>query len=214
MLANESGQDPVREGGVVPALARAAARAWDVWDEKTEADAAIRQSLLGRALPTLGATGDPRAARALPRLLSTEPSLTPEVAAYLQAYADVGPRARAAIRRHLDALVDRKVLSPWQQMWVADIAGGLRRSRGEHRYEEWLHQSMASDHPGVAATAAAALGRIGRGDAAAIAECVDQSPPEWRTLAYWGLIGVDNRLAAQVAANRIDRQLLKAGERQ
>jgi hypothetical protein len=210
-LTDDNGRDPERDEDIAPERAAAAARAWDVWDEETEADPAIRQSLLGRALPTLGAIGDERPVRALSRLLGREPSLTPEVAVYLEAYANGGPRARMTVRRQIDALVDRDVLSLWQQMWIADIAGGLRRARDTHRYEEWLHECIRSDHPGLAATAAAAIGRIGRGDRASIAECVEKAEPEWRTLAYWGLVGVDADLAERVAENKIDRQLLTAG---
>ena len=175
---------------------------------------AIRQSLLGRALPTLGAIGDVRPIDNLTHILSSEPALTPQVAAYLTGFAAGGPSMRTKVRRALDDITTSDVLSPWQQMWIADVAGGVRRAREEHKYESWLHDCARGTHPGLAATASAALGRLGRGDADLVAQSVDRVPVEWRTLAFWGLIGVDPDLAGDVSDGMLERQLLDAAAAQ
>jgi hypothetical protein len=200
-----------------PQRLRAAQRAWDLWrnedeSEETQAgrDAAITQSLLGRALPTLGAAGDSRPLVFLSWLLRFEPALTPQVAAYMDAYGQNGQRARADLRSALDEAVTGNILSAWQGMWLAQAAGGVGRSRRSHSYEDWLARCTADDHDGLAATAAAALGRIGRGDPDLVAAAVDRVGPEWRRLAFWGLIGLDRARAENTADDELDRLLLAA----
>ncbi|MGH3712658.1 MAG: reverse transcriptase domain-containing protein [Micromonosporaceae bacterium] len=205
-------------GAVDPRRLRAAQRAWELWEredesEETQAgqDAAITQSLLGRALPTLGAASDTRPLESLSELLRFEPALTPQAVAYVDAYGQNSPRARAGLRRALDDVVSGNILSAWQGMWLAQAAGGVRRSRRAHRYEDWLVQCTADGHDGhdgLAATAAAALGRIGRGDPDMVAAAVERVGPEWRRLAFWGLIGLDRARAEDTADDELDRLLL------
>ncbi|MGH3906285.1 MAG: RNA-directed DNA polymerase [Pseudonocardiaceae bacterium] len=128
-----------------PQRLRAAERAWELWEaedesEETQAgqDAAITQSLLGRALPALGAGGDTRPLSLLSGLLRFEPALTPQLAAYVYAYGRNGQRARADLRSAPDEAATGNILSAWQGMWLAQAAGGIQRSRRRHSYEEWL----------------------------------------------------------------------------
>lgn len=198
----------------------AAERAWELWVQEDESEdaqagqqAAITQSLLGRALPTLGAAGDERPAESLSALLRFEPALAPQVTAYMTEFATGGPTARGQLRTALDDVVEADIFSPWQGMWLAQAAGGIRRSRTAHPYEEWLIQSVAeSQHDGLAATAAAALGRLGRGDVDVVAAAIDRVAPSWRLLVFWGLIGLDRQMAEDVADNQIDRLLLSVTE--
>jgi len=89
----------------------------------------------------------------------------------------------------------------------------FRRSGSRHRYEDWLAECVASSpHDGLAATAAAALGRIGRGDPTFVMAAVDRVSPGWRTLAFWGLIGLDRAKAQDVADDKLDRLLLEVTE--
>jgi hypothetical protein len=217
-LATDNGE--VSED-IDPQRLRAAQRAWELWEnedesEETQAgqDAAITQSLLGRALPTLGAAGDTRPLRLLSGLLRFEPALTPQVAAYVAAYGQNGQRARVHLRTALDEAVTGNILSAWQGMWLAQAAGGVRRSRRRHSYEAWLARCTADGHDGLAATAAAALGRIGRGDPDLVAAAVDRVGPEWRRLAFWGLIGLDRARAEDTADDELDRLLLAAATAQ
>jgi hypothetical protein len=200
-----------------PQRLRAAQRAWELWfeeDESEEAqagqDAAITQSLVGRALPTLGMAGDSSPLENLSLLLRYEPALTPQICAYLEAFGKNGQRERTKLRKAFDELVTNDVLSPWQQMWIAHVAGGLRRSARVRPYEKWLEDRTTDAHPGLAATAAAALGRIGRGDPALIAATVDRVGQEWRCLAFWGLARVDQKRATDTADDELDRLIISA----
>ncbi|MEV3966417.1 hypothetical protein AB0M34_37100 [Nocardia sp. NPDC050193] len=69
---------------------------------------------------------------------------------------------------------------------------------------------MTTGAPAVAATAAAALGRIGRGDPEVVAAAVARVGPEWRRLAFVGLIGLDQAKAHATADDALDRLLLTA----
>ncbi|MER7366007.1 reverse transcriptase domain-containing protein [Nonomuraea wenchangensis] len=87
----------------------AAQRAWELWEREEESEevqasqaAAITQSLLGRALPVLGEAGDPRPLEWLTGLLRFEPGLTPQVAAYLDAYGRNGLQERNQLRKSLN----------------------------------------------------------------------------------------------------------------
>jgi hypothetical protein len=198
----------------------AAERAWELWiredeSEETQAgqQASITQSLLGRALPTLGALGDEGPVDNLSALLRYEPALAPQLTAYMSEYADNGSRARSRLRSALDDVVGADILSPWQGMWLAEAAGEIRRTRRVHPYEEWLNRSVAeSQHDGLVATAAAALGRLGRGEADVVAAAIDRVAPTWRRLVFWGLIGLDRQKAQDVADDKIDRLLLSVAE--
>ena len=201
-----------------PRRLRAAQRAWELWENDDESEdmqagqeVAITQSLLGRALPALGVAGDTAPLRSMSELLRFEPALTPQVAAYADAYGRNGQRARADLRSALDEVVTGDILSAWQGMWLAQAAGGIRRSRRIHRYEEWLARCVADGHDGLAATAAAALGRIGRGDSDLVAAAVDRVGPEWRRLAFLGLIGLDRTRAEETADDELDRLLIASG---
>jgi len=210
-LSVDDDLDPRRVG--------AARRAWEIWeaeDESEEAQAgqvsAITQSLLGRALPTLGAAGDAAPINSLSELLRFEPALAPQVAAYIAAYAKHGFEARREVRTALNKVVGQNIFSAWQGMWLAQAAGEVQRTQREQPYEVWLARSAADvRHDGLAATAAGALGRLGRKtNANVVAATVDRVGEPWRQLAFWGLIGLDNTLADDVADNAIDRLLLSA----
>ncbi|MEU5554047.1 RNA-directed DNA polymerase [Micromonospora sp. NPDC047793] len=211
----EDGGDPSEE--VDARRLQAASRAWEMWvheDESEEAqagqDAAITQSLLGRALSTLGTAGDEGPLDYLSELLRFEPALTPQVVAYIEAFARTGRSARTKLRRALDETITSDILSPWQGMWIAQAAGGIRRAESTHGYELWLARCLEGGHDGLAATAAAALGRIGRGNVDLVSAAVERVGPEWRRLAFWGLIRLDPVRAEATAEDELDRLLLGA----
>lgn len=206
--------------GIETNRVRAAQRAWDLWtgeDGPEHAqpgqEAAIAQSLLGRALPLLGAADDRSPLDSLPLLLRREPALTPQVAAYLKAYGENGAPARANIRSALDEVTNDSILSTWQGIWLADVAGAVRRSRRSHSYEDWLTSCIIDGPDGLAATAAAALGRLGRGDSDVIAAAIERVGAEWRRLAFWGLIGLDRAKAEDTADDELDRLMIEAWPR-
>ncbi len=204
-----------------PRRAQAAQRVWELWVEEDEdediqagQEAAITQSLLGRALPILGAAGDRGPLGGLSLLLRYEPALTPQIAKYIEAFGQNGSRARADLRSALDETVTGDILSPWQEIWLAHAVGGIQRARRRHNYEDWLVQCTIDRHDGLAATAAVALGRIGRGDADRVAAVVERVGPAWRRLAFWGLIGLDRARAESTADDELDRLLLAAATEQ
>jgi hypothetical protein len=198
----------------------AAEHAWELWLEEDESEetqagqqASITQSLLGRALPTLGAMGDEGPANNLSALLRYEPALAPQLTAYMTRYAGSGRGARSRLRSALDDVVQADIFSPWQGMWLAQAAGAIQRAQRVHPYEEWLNRSVAeSQYEGLIATAAATLGRLGRGDADIVAAAIDRVAPTWRRLVFWGLIGLDRQKAQNVADDAIDRLLLSVTE--
>lgn len=212
--------DPISDGEVDPRRVAAASRAWELWLHEDESEhvqagqeAAITQSLLGRALPTLGVAGMEDPLEHLDLILRFEPALTPQVMMYLTNLADTSPEARSRIRASLDAVVAMDTHSPWQCMWIAQAAGSIRRSRTRHDYEVWLANCVDSNHhDGLVATAAAALGRIGRGEPTLVMAAIDRISPAWRTLAFWGLIRLDRNKAIDVANDKLDRLLLEVAQ--
>jgi hypothetical protein len=208
--------EPERAENVDPRRLRAARRAWDLWldedeSEETQASqkAAITQSLLSKALPILGNAGDQKPLETLSYLLRYEPALTPQIAAYIKAYASKGPGARMRVRRALNQVVGEQFLNEWQGMWLAHVAGSIPRASRVHEYEEWLVHSTATGSDGLAATAAAAMGSIGRGDPNVVSAAIDRLSPAWRRLAFWGLIGLDRAKAESTAADGLDQLLLE-----
>jgi len=200
--------------------AGAASRAWDLWflgDESEETqsgrDVAVTQSLLQRALPALGAAADRRPLDRLTMLLQNEPALTPQVAEYLTAYGATGKSARKSIRSALDDVVGQDIFSPWQCMWLAEAAGVLRTAGTRHHpHIDWLVQCVATAPAALAATAAAALGRLRVGDPAVLAAALDRVGPEWRQLVLWGLARLDAVAALAAAEHELDRILIAAVE--
>ena len=126
--SSETGVPEVNE-----AQATAARRAWALWftdgvqDEGlSNQDAAITQSLVSRALPILGEAGDEDPINDLSSLLRHEPALTPRVARYLINLGMTRAASRTRARRILDELAGEESFSLWQQMWLAEAAGGIR----------------------------------------------------------------------------------------
>ncbi|WP_144066009.1 RNA-directed DNA polymerase [Gordonia lacunae] len=190
-------------------LAAAAERAWDLWrgaHEGRELERAVKQSLLGRALPILGKSHNDAPMEELSRILSLEPSLTPQVAEYLIQYvrapitslADPPRRVRASqARRALDTIVGEQVLNNWQGVWIAYVAGMFRGTRSNRKHIEWLEECVAFGPDPLSATASAALGRLSIGDPSEIAASVDRLGPQWRRLAIWGLSQIDANSARE-----------------
>lgn len=193
----------------------AAKRAWEIWmgEEAEEAtspqDAAITMSLLSRALPILGAAGVDDPLHDLSRLLRREPAVTPQVASYLINLGKNDQRARTLARQTLDQLVGEDSFSVWQRMWLAEAAGHIRRS-GDRPLYRWLVECVASAPAPLAATAAAAIGRLGLPESNALAAALDRVGPVWRGLVLWALANVDPNQAAACADSRLDRLLIEA----
>ncbi|MFC8503807.1 RNA-directed DNA polymerase [Pedococcus sp. NPDC057267] len=212
--AAESSDEPVNESQV-----RAARRAWEIWLDEDESDdvqssqqAAITESLLSRALPILGAAGDREPLLQLSAVLRYEPALTPQAARYIVALAETGPRARTAIRRQLDSLSSESNFSTWQKMWLAEAAGGVDAVKSDHAHYAWLADCVHEGPPALAATAAAAIGRLGLPQAEVIAAELDRVGPSWRPLMFWGLATLDGAAAQSNREDRVDQILIDAAQ--
>lgn len=198
------------------AQVRAAERAWTLWvheDETEDAQsgmtAAITQSLLGHALPILGAAGRDEPLESLSPLMRYEPSLTPQVCAYLIAFAREGRQARRRVRDAIDGLVQGELLSGWQSVWIAYTAGTLRGGRLNRPHVAWLSDALRTDTGAYAGHAALTLARLGHADADDLASALDRVRPGWRSLVFLALCQVDPTFAEQVADSELDRVLLR-----
>lgn len=198
--------------------AAAARKAWQIWvlEEETEEaqsslDATITQSLLSRALPTLGDAQNADPLNSLKALLSFEPGLAPQISAYLVNYCAHGPKERANVRSAIDDLLEQDLTNPWQGMWIAHALGYVRRQRepGNRVHLEWLAQCVEEGPDGLAATAAATLGQLQYGDPELVAAAVDRLGPEWRQLALWGLHKLAPEKADESADNELDRIMIE-----
>ncbi|MFW5469533.1 reverse transcriptase domain-containing protein [Knoellia sp. CPCC 206435] len=197
------------DDAVDEAQVRAATRTWELWLEEDESDevqssqdAAITESLLSRSLPILGAAGNTQPLEYMSAVLRFEPALTPQAAKYLVALGATGKAARTAIRVQLDALSREENFSTWQKMWLVDAAGSIRRSTTRHEHYAWLVESVREGAPALAATAAAALGRLGLSEELVVVGALDRVGPSWRPLMLWSLALMDE---SQAEANREDR---------
>ncbi|MFI8974258.1 hypothetical protein ACIGO9_15330 [Nocardia asteroides] len=197
-------------------LLEAGHRAFKLWTENvadTDLDAhdsAVVRSLLGRALPVLGAAGDAAPAKWIETIIRTEPALTPQAAQYLISLGQAGPDQQRVVRSTLDTIVSKDILGTWQTLWFAHAAAHSGAEKTSQQYEQWLHHSVTTGTPAVAATAAAALGRIGRGDPDVVTAAIARVGSEWRRLAFVGLVGLDQAKADAVADDALDRLLLSA----
>ncbi|WP_272945177.1 reverse transcriptase domain-containing protein [Nocardia nova] len=207
--------DVTRE--LTEAQTQAAHRAWDIWtmrESRSRRDSAVIRTLLHRALPILGAAGDTVPLSSLLRVVSTEPGLTPQLAQYFGALPEKEQRQKA--RAALDELLsdDSPPLSTWQKMWIAHSIGEMKRLRqrpgsSQRRYMEWLIECLASEHPGLVATAAASLGKIRAGETEMLAAAFDRVGPQWRSLVLWGLARLDMTKAQSCADSALDRIMLE-----
>ncbi|TFH70620.1 hypothetical protein [Cellulomonas sp. HD19AZ1] len=205
----------LREIDATPVLMDAAERALAKWveaDRSTETrsrtSVAITQSLLGRALPILGASGSPTVLDHAIGILASAPSLTPQLADYLIRYSQGGPDHRTKVRDLLDNVVTSSILSDWQAIWIAHVASYQRGSGLARRHVLWLRECIETKPDAVAAHAAAALGNIGRGDGEDLVTALGRIGPTWRSLALWGLARVSTALAQEVAEDGVDRVMV------
>lgn len=208
---------PVSQPPVAPAQEQAARKAWEIWlgeyqsqDQQSKPEAAITETLLGRALPILGRAGVLDPVGHLSHLLRHEPALTPHIASYIKELATTGSRARTALRRAMDSLVKAPILSTWQKVWLADAAASIAPTNADKSHYRWLESCIDDPEPALVATAAAALGQLGRGDLDSMKSSLDRVGPVWRSLVLWAIAERDHTFAETVSDDLQDRILLDA----
>lgn len=212
-------QPPDEATNLDDAQSRAARKAWEIWLDEDESDekqstieAAITETLLRRALPILGRSGEEQPVAYLSQLLRFEPALTPHISTYITELAATGPAARTKLRLQLDEIVKKQDISLWQKIWLAEAAGSIRPGSNEHAHYAWLRECVSDASPALAATAAAALGRLRRGDVGKLTAALDQTGPAWRSLMLWGIGRAELETAQSIADDQIERILLRTLE--
>lgn len=185
-------------------------RVWSIWaNPKSENHRApVVRQLLAKALPNLGEVDHTGPLGEIGELLRMAPDLTPAVANYLLALSEHGPGRRRSIRNQLHEIASADTLSEWQQVWIAHVAGRIRRTRTAPPYVEWLEDCVRTEEGSLAAHAAEALGRLRYGDPRLLADTLDRVGEEHRPPIVWALGRLDAKLALSVANSAMDRLLL------
>lgn len=116
----------------------------------------VWSALLRKALATLESAEDPVGVDATIGLLVTESALTPQVCTYLIAVGRQEPRI---VHRVLDELCRKDIVSVWQSLWIAYLAGSVPGGTSNQVHVAWLRRQVESPHQAVAAEAALALAR-------------------------------------------------------
>jgi hypothetical protein len=212
--------DVEAEIDISPERVKAAIGAWNIWvresednDTQSGTKAAITQSLLSKALPILGAAGNPAPLHGALSILNFEPALTPQLSTYLVEYSKLGKKHLREVRGCLDQIVDEDgELSDWQAVWIAHTAGQFRGSNSQRPHVLWLHKCVETGPDVVAAHAAAALGQIGRARSDVLLAGVGRIGPVWRGLALWGLTHVSQQNAIAIANNKVERLIIRGKE--
>ena len=194
--------------------ARIARRVWHLWGDKASPDynAPIMLDLLEKTLPVLGTAGERGPLHELSQLLRSAPGLTPQIASYLNQYAATGIEARSDVREALSDISDEDTLSVWQKMWLADVGGRIRRTSEPARYVEWLTRCVETGPDALAATAGAALGRLGYGDPEVLAQALNRVGGEWSPMIVWGLGQLNRDRAKDLSDKELDRLLFSMEE--
>ncbi|HEX8003689.1 MAG TPA: hypothetical protein VF519_13445 [Mycobacteriales bacterium] len=175
-------------------------------DEVQQQESArVTAVLLKKALHVLAKAEETDALRGVIEILVYEPSLTPEVAAYLSACSRLDRRATLRV---LDEICESRITSAWQAIWIASVAGDVsrRRQTQERSHVTWLLRQLRSEHPGVAAEAALALARRRLVTASDIDETLRRTVPVHRPtlIIALGALG-DERAVNAAADSRLDQ---------
>lgn len=137
-----------------------AARVVDMWNGGEHSDVpwsgSVWSALLRKSLLTLEAAQDSSAVESAISLLVREPHLTPQVCTYLIALAREDPDK---VHNLLNELCRSDIVSVWQSLWVAYLAGSVPGAARRSAHIEWLQRQAKGPHHAVAAQAALALAR-------------------------------------------------------
>lgn len=205
-------EEPEAAGAISAAQVMAASKVIDLWleeeeDEDTQRTEAARvtSTLLRRALLVFARARDTSAVEHATAMLVYEPSLTPTIARYL---LESSRAHRREVRDTLDDICRSGVLSEWQSLWIAYVAGELTPREGGHTrsHVQWLGDQLASPAPAVAAEAALALGRRRLITPAELLEVIETSPAMHRPTGLLGLAALGAESAAYGACDsELDR---------
>lgn len=211
-------EDEIDEGEVSEAQMLAASKVIDLWVEEEEDEdtqrsehASVTAKLLGRALRVFAKGQDPRALAHVASMLVYEPSLTPTIARYVRA---CGGFARNEARDTLDDVCESGIVSTWQALWIAYVAGELSRRRGgaSRAHVEWLRVQMRSRQPALRAESALALARRGLITTGEVLDVAAGLPPMHRPTAVLALAALGDEGGADgLAESDLDRRRIEWG---
>ncbi len=210
--------ETIEQSVVSEAQLIAASKVIDLWVEEEEDEdtqrsepASVTARLLGRALRVYARGQDPAALEHVASMLVYEPSLTPTIARYVRA---CGEFARREARDTLNEVCESGIVSTWQALWIAYIAGELprRRGGGQHAHVGWLRGQLRSRQPALRAEAALALARRQLATAEQVLDVAAGLPAMHRPTAVLALAALGDREAASaVAESDLDRLRIEWG---
>jgi len=165
-----------------------ASRVVALWSADDKADSnwssSVWSALLRKSLFALESGRDERAVPTAISLLVREPHLTPQVCGYLVA---VGRDQPDLVHEVLDELCDRDIVSIWQSLWIAYLAGSVSGGRQRRKHVSWLREQLESPHDSVSAQAALALARRRLLSVRPASRAYDRAPEAHRTTAALAL---------------------------
>lgn len=163
---DEVASPPADPTEVEPHQVGAARLLLDLWDQEEPAigedwSRATWSVLLRKAFAVLTVDAENADLHPITRDLATElllhePHLTPNLVNYLVAVGQVDTDVVVAL---LDEVTGKHIMSPWQQLWLAHLAGTLPRTVSTRSgHHQWLvNQAENGRHDAVAARATLAL---------------------------------------------------------
>lgn len=207
------GTEAAIEGGsVTETQLLAASEVIRLWVAEEEDDdiqrsepASVTAKLLGRALRVYARGQDPAALEHVASMLVYEPSLTPTIARYLRACGDF---ARHEARDTLDEVCRSGIVSTWQALWIAYVAGELPRRRGGEQLDHvvWLRTQLRSRPPALRAESVLALARRRLVTPQDVLDVAAGLPAMHRPTAVLALAALgDEKAAGAVADSELDR---------
>lgn len=129
---------------------------WNSGDGDREWSGHVWSALLRKSFLAFEVSRDERAAEFAINLLVNEPHLTPQVCNYLVAVGHDNPELVHSV---LDEVCSRDIVSIWQALWVAFLAGSVSGPSRQGDHLDWLRQQVEGPDPSVSAQAALALAR-------------------------------------------------------
>jgi hypothetical protein len=167
--------------------------------------AELTTRLLRNALAVLTQAADPVALDKVSALLVYYAPLTPHISGYLRACA----RDNAAeVRAQLNKICRHPILSPWQALWLAYVAGEIppRRVQRQSQYVKWLVSQMRNGPAYVRAEAALAAARLHVVSADDLLNILPDLPQKHRATALIGLTVVGATVQAiDASETELDR---------
>lgn len=166
---------------------------------------AVWSALLRKSLFALEVGRDDRALSRAITLLVREPHLTPQVCGYLSA---VGQEEPASVIKVLDEVCDGDIVSVWQSLWIAHLAGSVNSGTSRRRHVEWLRSQVNSRHDSVSAHAALALARRRYLDAPTAEAAYQRAPEVHRPTAALAMAAAKGAVGAEfIPENQSERWL-------